>query len=146
MVDGNFEVEVIQDKGGGTKLFSRDILVQIIEPRMEEMFTLIEKWLKAPDHDGVRISSAVITGGASSLMGMDELAKSVLKMPVRIGTPGSIEGVVDTISRPSHSTAVNLALFEAGIDGVSQGIKRSGGSLFVQHATLAIKRILERIA
>ena len=145
MADSNYKVEVIPYKGNGTRLIARKFFAEIIGPRMEEMFTQVARKLQQSEYNGKLVAGAVITGGTSLLMDIEELAKQVLNMPVRIGSPGTIDGLVDTISQPQHCTAVALALFGARKDGIPQGITARGGNSVVLRTTLAIKHLMEKL-
>lgn len=123
LVDSNFKIEVVPAKGNGTRLLPRYYVTEIIGSRMDQMLTYIAQELQKNSRKGELVSGAVITGGTSSLSGLEDLTRQVLDMPVRIGKPRTIKGVVDTVSQPHHSTAVGLVLLGARTGGVPRGIE-----------------------
>lgn len=142
--DSDYKVELVPHKGNGTRQLSRSIFAQIIGPRMEEMLTLIAQGIEQSGHNEKLSAGAVITGGTSLLMDIGEFAEQVLNMPVRIGTSGTINGVLDTVSQPQHSTAVSLVLLGGNKEGATQGIRVKTGNSLLLRATLAIKHVREK--
>ncbi|MBN2710679.1 MAG: cell division protein FtsA [Calditrichaceae bacterium] len=120
------ELIKVQSVGGrAPREISRSILAAIIEPRMEEMFSLISREMeKSPVHDSMG-AGIVLTGGASLLEGAAELAENVTRMPVRIGSPKAGGGLVETIKSPIYATGVGL-IYYAVKHGSSE--KREKGS------------------
>lgn len=102
-------------------LIPRSMLVGVIRPRLEEIFEMIRSELETSGFDRVAGKRAVITGGASQLMGMRELAAQVLGKQVRHAAPMMIEGMADSTANASFSTAVGLLQYAA------QARKRLGG-------------------
>jgi len=105
------------------------------------MFTLVSEELQKNGLNGKLAAGAVITGGNALLHGIDDLAKQVLNMPVRIASSRAIDGVVDTVSLPHHSTAVGLVLLGARDNGVPQGIIVKGGISLLHRLVLAFRRV-----
>ncbi len=105
LVDEPISVAVPGDDQGRT--VSRLELCQIIEARMREMFEMLRSEM-AEAGRVVLPAGIVLTGGAAQMSGAAELAREVLQMPVRIGSPERMGGLVDTISDPSYATAVGL--------------------------------------
>jgi cell division protein FtsA len=103
--DEEIEVAVMGEDAGRT--ISREELCQIIEARMRETFELLRTEMAQSGH-GMLPAGVILTGGAAQLAGTAELGRDVLQMPVRVGGPSSIAGLVDTIQDPSYSTAVGL--------------------------------------
>lgn len=87
---------------------NRHEMAQIIEARVEEMFTLIHQEIKRSGYDGLLPAGLVLTGGSSALRGMTDLANRVMGMPVRIGKPEKLTGMVDKLQSPAYSTSVGL--------------------------------------
>ena len=87
---------------------SRHVLAEIIEARVEEIFSLVHKEIKRSGYDGLLRAGAVITGGCSQLPGMKEVAARVLNIPVRMAKPERLTGMVDALRNPSYSTSVGL--------------------------------------
>lgn len=80
----------------------------ILEARAEEMFNLILREIKRSGYDGLLPAGLVLCGGSAQLAGMRELGKQVLAMPVRIGQPGGLLGLVDQLASPAFATAAGL--------------------------------------
>lgn len=91
----------------------RAMLVGIIRPRLEEILELVREQLEASGIDSKLIRNAVLTGGASQLIGMRELAGTVLGKQVRLGRPHLVPGLADSMSGPSFSAAVGMLHFVA---------------------------------
>jgi cell division protein FtsA len=87
---------------------SRRDLAEIIEARTEEVFSLILKEVKRSGYDGLLPAGLVITGGTAQLRGIRDLGREVMNMPVRVGAPHDLSGLVDTISTPAFATSVGL--------------------------------------
>ena len=106
--------EVVQVKafgdGGITRVQRRD-LCEIIEARAEEIYQLILQEIKRSGYDGLLPAGVVITGGSAQLRGMRELGRQVLGLPVRMGKPENLSGLVDAIDSPAFSTGVGLLLW-----------------------------------
>jgi cell division protein FtsA len=86
-------------------------LSEIIESRVEEIFTLVKNELDKVNLTHRLASGIVITGGTSILEGMPEVAEKVFDLPVRRGIPYGIGGLVDAVASPVYSTAVGLVLY-----------------------------------
>lgn len=86
-------------------------IAEIVEARLEEIFDLVNKELKAINKDGQLPAGAILTGGGAKLPGVLELAKKQLRLPVSIGLPGSAATVIDRVNDPSFATAVGLVIW-----------------------------------
>jgi cell division protein FtsA len=95
----------------GHQSISRQFLAEIIEARVEEIFSLILREVKRSGYDGLLPAGVVLTGGAASLPGIRELGREVLGMPVRIGAPHDLEGLVDVLGSPAYATGVGLLIW-----------------------------------
>jgi len=104
-------IEVPSMGGHKSREISRSVLTKIIEPRVEEIFSLVARELAASGYKHLLSTGVVITGGASLLEGSPELAEFILEMPVRRGFPQGIGGLMDVVSSPIYSTAVGLILY-----------------------------------
>ncbi len=91
---------------------SRHHVAEIIEARLEEIFTMIDKELRKTGRSGMLPGGAIIVGGGAKLPGVVDLAKKVLRLPVQTGFPLELGGIVDKIDEPGYVTAVGLALWE----------------------------------
>jgi len=116
--------------GRPTRILSRHLLAEIIEPRAEEIFGLVSREIKRTGYEEMVASGVVITGGCSILEGMPEVAEKVLDLPVRRGVPAHVGGLVDIVNNPMYSTAVGLILY-ALKEGSDRDPRRfSDGNLF----------------
>jgi len=104
-------IEVPGVGGRKPRALSRQILGEILEPRVEEIFTLIYGELVRSGHEDMGISGTVVTGGSAELPGIPELAEQIFNAPARIGYPEGIMGLTDLVNKPMYSTAVGLVLY-----------------------------------
>ena len=97
----------------------RQRLAEVVEPRYEELFDLVLADLKRNGLDSILVAGVVLTGGAAKMDGAVELAEEVFNMPVRLGVPQYVTGLVDVVRNPIYATGVGLLLFgnEAGRSG-----------------------------
>jgi cell division protein FtsA len=111
LVESGEEIVVPRVAGQGERRVSRQILASIIQPRMEEIIQLVLVDIgKTRWHDKIP-AGIVLTGGASALPGTAELAEKMLDMPVRIGYPIGVTGLVDSVDEPAFATGVGLVLY-----------------------------------
>jgi cell division protein FtsA len=94
-----------------TQQVSRQLLAQIIEARMQEIFDLVARELRKINRDGLLPAGVVLTGGGVKIPGCVETAKQILNLPVQVGYPVEVEGVVDNIDDPSYATVIGLLLW-----------------------------------
>jgi cell division protein FtsA len=113
MVDKAETIEVPSVGGGQPRVLSRQILAEIVEPRVEEIFMLVQHEIQKCGMEELMASGVVITGGSTLLGGMPEMAEEVLGMPVRRGMPRGIGGLVDVVKSPMFATAVGLVIYGA---------------------------------
>ena len=85
---------------------TRQTLAEVIEPRYEELFTLIGAELKRSGFEEVVAAGIVLTGGGAKMEGVIELAEEVFHMPVRVGVPKGVSGLVDVVRNPIYATGV----------------------------------------
>jgi cell division protein FtsA len=103
--------------GGKPRKLPRQILGEILEPRMEEIFTLVKREIYRAGMEPFVNSGMVVTGGSSLLEGLCEVAESVFNLPTRLGKPQGISGLVDVVNNPMYATGVGLVLFGARNQG-----------------------------
>ena len=111
--------ETIEIPGmGGRKprKLPRQILGEILEPRMEEIFALIKREILRAGMENVITSGVVLTGGSSLLDGVTDIAESIFDLPTRLGKPRGISGLVDVVNNPMYATGVGLVLYGARIE------------------------------
>jgi cell division protein FtsA len=89
---------------------SRKTLAEVIEPRVEELYSLVQAELRRSGYEELLSSGVVITGGSSVMQGMVELGEEIFHMPVRIGQPGYGGGLAEVVRHPRYSTATGLLL------------------------------------
>ncbi len=89
----------------------RQTLAEVIEPRYEELFTLIQAELKRSGFQELIAAGVVLTGGGARMEGAIDLAEEVFHMPVRAGLPQYVAGLLDVVRNPIYSTGVGLLLF-----------------------------------
>ncbi len=90
---------------------SRQALAEVVEPRYEELFTLILAELRRSGYEDMIPAGIVLTGGSAKMEGAVELAEEIFHMPVRLGTPQGIKGIGDVVRNPVYSTAVGLLMY-----------------------------------
>lgn len=118
--DETIEVPSVGDRA--PRKLARQTLAEVIEPRVEELFTLVAAELRRSGFEDLVGSGVVLTGGSSKLQGMVELAEEVFHMPVRLGVPQGIAGLTGVVENPMYATGVGLVLYGA----------RKGSTDFVQ--------------
>ena len=102
------EVPGVGDRG--PRKLSHQTLAEVIEPRIEELYTLAQAELRRSGFEELLSSGIVLTGGSALLAGMIELGEEVFHLPVRIGVPAYIGGLADVVRNPRYATAVGLLL------------------------------------
>jgi cell division protein FtsA len=106
-------IEVPGVGGRKPRILNRRTLAEIVEPRMEEIFSLVRHDLQSRGMEDLVVSGIVLCGGASLLDGSVELAELIFGLPVRRGVPHSAEGLGDQLRDPAYATGVGLVLFAA---------------------------------
>ncbi len=110
-------IEVPGVAGRPERRLSKAYLVDIIQPRMEEILTLAHREIKKSNYVHLMTAGLVITGGGSLLEGTVELAEEIFDMSVKLGVPNKFNGLIDLAQNPIHATGVGL---------VHYGIKHKG--------------------
>ena len=104
-------IEVPAVGGRAPKNLSKGILAEILEPRVEEIFSLLKTELFSNGLENTFPAGFILTGGSVVLDGISELAESVFNVPVRIGEPNKIGGLKDIVKNPAYATGVGLVIF-----------------------------------
>ena len=112
-VDLEETIEVPSVGGRQARILRRQELCQIIEPRVEEIFSAVAHVLKDSGFSETLGAGAVITGGTTMLDGMPELAEQILGLPVRRGAPVGVGGLIDVVKSPAYATGVGLVKYGA---------------------------------
>jgi cell division protein FtsA len=107
--DETIEVPSVGDRP--PRRLARQTLAEIVEPRYEELFGLIRDELRRAGLEEAVATGIVLTGGSAKMEGAVELAEEVFHMPVRLGVPQYVSGLVDVVSNPIHATGVGLLLY-----------------------------------
>ena len=89
---------------------SRQALAEVVEPRYDELFTLIQSELRRSGFEDLVAAGIVLTGGTAKMEGVVELAEEIFHMPVRLARPHGVSGLSDVINNPVYSTSVGLLL------------------------------------
>ncbi|MBB6522725.1 cell division protein FtsA [Pseudoteredinibacter isoporae] len=87
---------------------SRQALAEVVEPRYDELFTLVQAELRRSGYEDLVAAGIVLTGGTSKMEGVVELAEEIFHMPVRLGAPQNVTGLSDIVNNPIYSTGVGL--------------------------------------
>jgi cell division protein FtsA len=113
MIQKDETIQVPSVGGGKPRVLSRQILGEILEPRVEEVCTLLQRELMRSGYSDLVASGLVITGGTALLPGLADVAEQVFNLPVRTGLPTAIGGLVDVVKNPMYATGVGLVLYGA---------------------------------
>jgi cell division protein FtsA len=112
--------------GRPPRLLSRQILCEIIEPRIEELFGMVQQRLKKTGFEDMFASGVVLTGGTALMEGVQDAAERYLGLPIRRGTPRNIGGLMDVVNSPIYATGVGLVLY--GAENVQAAPHKFSGS------------------
>jgi cell division protein FtsA len=108
LVDPNDKIEVPGLGDRAARQLSKQALAAVIEPRVEELFSLVQQVIRESGYEEVLSSGVVLTGGTSMLPGMVELGEDIFLKPVRIGIPNYHGGLSDLVCNPRYATALGL--------------------------------------
>jgi cell division protein FtsA len=115
LADPNDLIEVPGIGERASRSLSRQTLAEVIEPRVEELFTLVQQVLRESGFEELLSSGVVLTGGSAVMQGMVELGEEIFHMPVRVGIPKYQGGLAEVVRTPRYATAMGLLL-----EGMSQ--------------------------
>ena len=128
LADPNEMIEVPGIGDREPRVMSRQTLAEVIEPRAEELFSLVQKVLRESGYEELLSSGVVLTGGSSMMQGMTELGEEIFHMPVRIGAPRYQGGLADVVRNPRYATAMGLLM--EGASQIQQGrVSKQNGSV-----------------
>lgn len=111
LISKDEEIEVPSVGDRPARCLSRHTLVEVIEPRYEELFQLIQAELRRADFENKIAAGIVLTGGSSLVEGAVELAEEVFHMPVRLGIPTEVSGLKEEVMSPSFATTIGLLMY-----------------------------------
>ncbi len=106
--------ETIKVPGVGDKpprSLSRQMLAEVVEPRYDELFTLVQAELRRSGYEDLVAAGIVLTGGSSKIEGVVDLAEEIFHKPVSIGVPRNVSGLMDIVRNPIYSTGVGLLIY-----------------------------------
>ena len=127
-------IQVASVGGRKPRVLSRQILSEIIQPRVEEIFTLVAREVGKAGLQDAATAGVVVTGGGAMLEGAPELAERVFDLPVRRGVPDGLGGLADVVKSPIYATGVGLALYGFRVGGSALSRDGSDGR-FLQRAS-----------
>ncbi len=133
--DETIEVPSVGDRP--PRRLARQTLAEVVQPRYEELFSLIQAELRRSGFEDLIVAGVVLTGGSAKMEGAAELAEEIFHMPVRIGIPQHVSGLADVVRNPIYATGVGLLLFgrrqsvggvptnrvEGGVSGIWERMK-----------------------
>ena len=111
LIEEEETIEVAGVGGRKPRYMPRQVLCEIIQPRAEELFSIMREEIERMGLTRSLNSGIVITGGGSLLEGMVEIAERIFDLPVRVGKPSGVGGLIDVINSPVYSTAVGLIIY-----------------------------------
>lgn len=126
-VDETIEVPSVGERP--PRRLARQTLAEVVEPRYEELFTLIQAELRRSGFEDLCAAGIVLTGGSSKMEGAVELAEEIFHMPVRKAMPQFVIGLIDVVRNPIHATGVGLLLFGHQNRAMRESEARMGGGL-----------------
>jgi len=121
-LEDTIEVPSVGDRE--PRRLSRQTLAEVVEPRYEELFTLIQSELRRSGFEDIIAAGIVLTGGSSKMEGLIELAEEVFHMPVRLGVPQNVSGLADVVRNPIYATGVGLLHYgkQQLLDGTNEAV------------------------
>src|SRR5688572_15981654 len=129
------EVPGVGDRG--PRQLSRQTLAEVIEPRVEELYSLVQTELRRSGYEELLSSGVVITGGSSVMQGMVELGEEIFHMPVRVGQPAYQGALAETVRHPRYSTGLGLLMAGVHQHRLRELARMNTGA--VQHAMERMK-------
>ncbi len=141
LVDPSEVIEVPSVGDRAPDKVARTNLAEIIEPRVQEIFGLVNKEIQMSGFRDLISAGVIITGGAAIMDGMVEVAADLFRMPVRLGTPRRISGLTDVVSGPAFSTAVGLCQY--GLSNQDYDVSGSKGRGFFGNLKNKVRSLLK---
>jgi len=132
--DESIEVPSVGDRA--PRRLARQTLAEVVEPRYEELLTLVHNELRRSGFEEICAAGIVLTGGCSKMEGVIELAEEVFHVPVRIGLPTRVTGLVDVVRNPIYATGVGLLMY---------GNKHNRTNYWNQKTDLGMKGLWQRM-
>lgn len=113
LVDPKALIQVPSVGGRDPRPLSRQILCEIIEARVEEIFQLVKAEIRQTGYEDLLASGVVLTGGSSRLDGIEDVAEEILGLPIRRGAPSGVTGMAEEVDSPEFATGVGLVRYGA---------------------------------
>ena len=139
-VDPQDLIEVPSVGGREPRPLSRQILCEIIEARVEEIFQLVKSEIRKTGYEDLLASGVVLTGGTSMLDSIADVAEEVLGLPIRCGAPSGVTGMVEEVNRPEFATGVGLVRYGSRNSG--RRTPRMGDAGILSRATHKVRHWL----
>ncbi|MBL4865949.1 MAG: cell division protein FtsA [Pseudomonadales bacterium] len=133
-VDETIKVPSVGDRPA--RDLSRQALAEVVEPRYDELFTLVQAELRRSGFEDLVAAGVVLTGGSAKIEGAIELAEEIFHMPVRLGAPNCTTGLADVVRNPIYSTGVGLLQY---------GLKHQQGGRVRQQKSDSIMGLMDRV-
>lgn len=105
------EIEIATFGAESSRLVSRRLLCDVIQERVVEILEMIYTEVSRSGYDGLLAAGLVLAGGCANLRGLEDLAREVVPLPMRVGYPAGVQGLTDTIYDPAYATSVGLLLW-----------------------------------
>jgi cell division protein FtsA len=122
--DETIEVPSVGDRP--PRQLARQTLAEVVEPRYEELLLLVQAELRRSGFEELLAAGVVLTGGSSKMEGVIELAEEVFHLPVRLGLPQHVGGLVEAVRNPIHATGVGLLLYGNEIEATGKTETKTG--------------------
>jgi cell division protein FtsA len=135
-------IEVFNVGGRQPRVLPRRVLCEFIEPRLDEIFSLVQEQIRRSGYRHRVPAGIIITGGSSMLEGLIEYAETRLGLPARPGAPDHLAGLVEAVRSPAYSTGVGLALYAARSRGRT-GAHRNGTTTFWDRTRAWVRDLLQ---
>jgi cell division protein FtsA len=127
LLNDDENIEVPSVGGRPPRVMPRNVVAQILPPRVEEMFDMVRREIRRAGYDGMLVAGGVLTGGTSLLPGMSDVAEQVLNLSVRLGRPLGVGGLRDIVQNPMYSTAVGLIVHSVSQENEFEVVGAGGG-------------------
>uniref|UniRef100_A0A831YYF3 Cell division protein FtsA n=1 Tax=candidate division WWE3 bacterium TaxID=2053526 RepID=A0A831YYF3_UNCKA len=106
----------ISELGLDLQTVSLSLVQNIIEARLSEIFSMVGLEIKNSGQQGDLPAGLVVTGGAVQTAGLKDLVRKVLRLPLRVGTPTGVSGLIEEVSTPAHATTIGLAIYGSELE------------------------------
>jgi len=108
MIADNAEIDILGMDGKTRQTIVVSKLCEIIEPRLEEIFTFVREEMAKIGRENLIPAGGILTGGGALLRGVKEISEDILGLPMRLGMPQNVEGSPEIVNGPDYATAIGL--------------------------------------